>query len=333
MSTRTASAGRRLSASVLVALLTIGGNAYAAEPSADDRTLARTLFDEGRALAKDGKFADACPKLEESERLAPGIGTLFNLADCYEQLGRNASAWSAFSEVADLARLANQPDRETVARDRAALLKAKLVYWKLHLAGPAPQGLVLRVDGRVVSNAVLDAELPVDPGPHSVRASAPAKVEAETQVRIDGTVHSTLVELPALADPAAASEPVAPAPAPKVEPLVPAPSPEQSGREWQKPVAVVAGGVALVALGVGAAFGLKASSEWSDAKATCGNGVCDDKGFSGWESSRSSATVSTVLFTTGAVVAAAAVVLWLTAPSAGASTRAAVSPVVRWGTF
>jgi len=322
---------RRHPASVfaLVLLLTAGA-ASAAEPTADERTLARTLFEEGRTLLKEGKFAEACPKLEESERLAPGMGTLFNLADCLENLGRTASAWSAFSEVADLARLAGQGDREAVARERAAALKPKLVYWKLHLAGAAPAGLVLHIDGRPVSNAVLDAELPVDPGLHKVKVSAPGKLDGETEVRVEATVHSTSVDLPALAD-AAKVEP-APPPAAKVELSAPTPEERPRGREWQRPAAVVAGGVALVALGVGAAFGLKASSEWSDAQATCVGTVCDAKGFAGWESSRSSATVSTVLVSTGAVVAVAAVVLWLTAPQS-APSRAAALPVVRWGTF
>jgi para-nitrobenzyl esterase len=43
------------------------------------------------------------------------MGTLFNLADCFENLGRTASSWAAFSEVADLAKRAGQSDRETVA--------------------------------------------------------------------------------------------------------------------------------------------------------------------------------------------------------------------------
>lgn len=313
-----------------LASMTAPGLAAADEPTPADRTLARTLFEEGRALLKDGKFAEACPKLEESERLAPGMGTLFNLADCFENLGRTASSWAAFSEVADLAKRAGQTDRETVARERAAALKPKLVYWKLHLAGAAPTGLTLRIDDRAVSNAVLDAELPVDPGLHRVKVMAPGKVEHETEVRIETTTPMTPVELPALLD--APQEPAPLAPAPKVEPPPEPPVVPEAERTWQKPTALVAGGVALVALGVGTAFGLKASSQWSDAKATCNGNVCDKAGYAGWQDSRSSATVSTVFFTTGAVVATAAVVLWLTAPNAR-EARTSLGRVSQWGTF
>lgn len=318
-------------AALALASLTAPGIAAADEPTPEDRTMARTLFEEGRNLLKEGKFAEACPKLEESERLAPGMGTLFNLADCFENLGRTASSWAAFSEVADLAKRAGQTDRETVARDRAAALKPKLVYWKLHLAGAAPTGLALRVDDRAVSNAVLDAELPVDPGLHRVKVTAPGKVEHETEVRIETTTPMTPVELPALVDapqdapiPAVVPKPVEP---PPVTPVVP-----EAERPWQKPTAMVAGGVALVALGVGTAFGLKASSQWSDAKATCNGNVCDKAGYAGWQDSRSSATVSTVFFTTGVVVATAAVVLWLTAPNAR-EAQASLGHVSQWGSF
>jgi hypothetical protein len=217
-----------------------------------------------------------------------------------------------------------------VARERAAALKPKLVYWKLHLAGVAPTGLTLRIDDRAVSNAVLDAELPVDPGLHRVKVAAPGKVEHETEVRIETTTPMTPVELPALLD--APQEAPPPALAPKTEPLPPPPVVPEAERPWQKPTALVAGGVALVALGVGTAFGLKASSQWSDAKATCNGNVCDKAGYAGWQDSRSSATVSTVFFTTGVVVATAAVVLWLTAPQSP-EARASLGRVSQWGTF
>ena len=83
-----------------------------------------------------GKHADACPKLEESQRLDPGIGTQFNLAVCYEQVGRTASAWSTFLDVAGAARAAGQTEREKVARQRATALEPRLI--RLTITAPVP---------------------------------------------------------------------------------------------------------------------------------------------------------------------------------------------------
>src|SRR5258707_10266347 len=97
-----------------------------ADVSPTDKATAQALFDQAKQLAVAGKYAEACPKFEESERLDPGIGTQFQLANCYEHAGRIASAWTLFLEVASVSRGAKQPEREKVARERAAALETKI---------------------------------------------------------------------------------------------------------------------------------------------------------------------------------------------------------------
>lgn len=100
--------------------------AFAASARAEDHPVARAkaLFLEGRALARDGNFADACPKFDESARLDPGIGTQFNLADCWEHTGKRDRARELFLDVASRAHDLGQLDREEAARARAAALPA-----------------------------------------------------------------------------------------------------------------------------------------------------------------------------------------------------------------
>ncbi|MEO8874495.1 MAG: hypothetical protein ABI461_02820, partial [Polyangiaceae bacterium] len=66
-------------ASIAAAAMLATGLAHAADTAA-----AQALFSDARKLMNDGKYADACPKLEESENLDPGMGTMYNLGDCYE---------------------------------------------------------------------------------------------------------------------------------------------------------------------------------------------------------------------------------------------------------
>src|SRR5258706_9020963 len=111
------------SVSCVLALLSLQPRHARADASPADKATAQALFDQGKTLLSKGDVAGACPKFEESQRLDPGIGTQFNLATCYERAGRTASAWTLFLEVASAARAAHQPDREKLARSRAADLE------------------------------------------------------------------------------------------------------------------------------------------------------------------------------------------------------------------
>ena len=90
-------------------------SAARAQPNPEAKAAAEALFDEGRRLKGDGKFSEACPKFEESQKMAPGMGTLYNLADCYEHLGKLASAWTFYIEAAGAAQVAGQKDRADFA--------------------------------------------------------------------------------------------------------------------------------------------------------------------------------------------------------------------------
>src|SRR5439155_2189897 len=89
-----------------------------------DATTGEALFRAGRAAADKGDFATACPKFEESNHLDPALGTVFNLADCDEHIGKIASAWQLFREVAQ--RLPGGDDRIGIANGRASALEPRL---------------------------------------------------------------------------------------------------------------------------------------------------------------------------------------------------------------
>src|SRR3954469_24221678 len=93
---------------------------------AQDTTRADETFHAGKALMKDGKLAEACPKFEESQKADPAPGTLLALAYCQELSGLLASAHSNYLAAADLAAKEGQPEKQKASGERAETLAKRL---------------------------------------------------------------------------------------------------------------------------------------------------------------------------------------------------------------
>jgi hypothetical protein len=91
----------------------------AAESAGTDGASAAALFADAKAMMDKGNYTEACPKLAKSEALDPQVGTMLNLAACYESLGDSASSCAWWRAVATAAARKSQSDRETYAREQA----------------------------------------------------------------------------------------------------------------------------------------------------------------------------------------------------------------------
>ncbi|MBK8252979.1 MAG: hypothetical protein IPK82_09950 [Polyangiaceae bacterium] len=165
----------------LFALACVGSFAQSARA---DTATAQALFDQGKKLMGEKKYAEACPKFEESQRLDPGLGTQINLASCYAELGKYATAWSLYLDVASQAKSAGQADREKKARDAAKALEPKLSKLTIEVAVPV-DGLEVRRNGQLVGQATWGTPIPVDPGDIKITAMAPNKKLWETAIVVD----------------------------------------------------------------------------------------------------------------------------------------------------
>ncbi len=299
-----------------------------AQSSSADKAAAEGLFAEGRRLMEAGRFAQACPKFEASQRLDPGVGTMLNLAECYEKTGKTASAWAEFREVISAARAADSAEREALARQRATALEARLSRLTIELSpeAAATHGIEVRRDGALVDPAELGSGIPVDPGKHVVEATAPGKAKWFKTLELPGDGSIATLTIPPL-EAAVESNGVSPV----VTASQPRPSdaaqPTSSGSS-QKTFALIAGGVGVVGVGIGTVFGLQASAKLNDAKKACpaypacsGNTAADQLN----SDAKNAATLSTIGFIVGAVGVATGVTLWLTAgPSESAPGTALV---------
>lgn len=258
--------------------------------------IAQKLYDDAMQLMAEKKYAEACPKLAESNRLDTGMGTRFHLGDCYENLGRLASAWALFVDVADEAKRTKQTGRESVARQRATQLEARLPKITLRVPPTVANvsGVEMRDNDNVVNPPLWGQPLPVDPGKHTITVTAPGRRTWEKIVVLkEGAAETVAVG--------------------ELAPIEPA------GLSSRQIGAIVLGSAGVANIVVGSVFGLQARSKWRDevVAKSCNGGVVTQCDLQDAEirleksGARTDATISTVTFVVGGVALAGAAVLAL----------------------
>lgn len=285
---------------------------------ASQAALAESLFREGRALVTAGKLAEACAKFAESRRLDPAPGTLLNLARCYEDVGRTASAWATYRELDIRATALDQKARAEFARKRAAEMEPSLAALVVRVPAHRAPELSITYDGIALGAAAWDTRVPVDPGRHHVVAAAPGRVSWERDVDVAASAVQ-VVEVGEMAEEKAT---------PRVDPL-PAPATESSPLRTAGIVTAIAGGVAI---GTGLVFGLVAKVENDSARSdACDARGCTSDGLDRIRRADDFASVSTVVTIGGSVITAAGIALWLFAPKA--AVRVGTGSTTFGGTF
>jgi hypothetical protein len=321
---------RRVGRFVAVGLLLA---APAARAQSSNEAAATALFDEGRKLMGERRWADACPKLAESQRIAPSGGTLLNLAECYEHTGQTASAWASWKDAAARANAAGKADVERRALARATALEpalAKLTIAVEHASDVA--GLEIKRDDIAVGRAEFGTAIPVDPGMHVVQAIAPGKKPFLAKLEISAKQTDARVTVQLEDEPQ-----VAPAPPPEPPPMrTPvteqppiSPASPSSGGSAQKTIGIVIGAVGVAGLATGATFGLIAKSKNDQALQNCRTPtLCSPTGLSLTSDAKDAATVSTVAFIAGGALVAGGLVVWLSAPAPSSRTGVRLAPAV-----
>lgn len=325
-------------AAAAVALFASGSASAQSPDETQRRAIAQALFDEAQKLMESGNFSPACIKLEEVVRLSPGkIGAVMTLAKCYEGEGKLASAWSRYRNAADAAKVAGDP-RAKDAQKKVEELDSKVPRLTIvvGLKAGAVVGLRVMRDGSEVSAAQWGVAIPVDPGDHHVEATAPGKQAFVTDVTLAAGATTTL-EIAELVEPqpvpTVTAQPTA-APTPSVVvttiPTADAGPSKVLGlppRTW----GFVIGGVGTLGIVAGAVAGAVALGQHDALAAQCLNRFCGADKRADIAAYETTGLVSTVGFAAGGALAAAGLVIWLVSPSAAASPKVSVTPVVTLG--
>jgi hypothetical protein len=286
----------------------------------------KELYREALKSGEAGRWEEAKERLRAVLAIRSSPKVLFSLAQTEEHLGQIASAQSDYLRALEGATFEGKQEVVQAARQAERALSSRVPHVRAVL-GPPPgkpgsevSGVGATLDDRPVT---LGTAVAVDPGEHKLIVSAPGMRPAVVTVKVnEGQELDLSVALePERPSPTAAGPPLLPPPQ-QARARMPEPTnlparpetPSDSGSSLRT-VGLVTTGVGILALGVGAAFGVEAIRKHDKAAKACPDATCasaDDATL--WHDAVTSGNVSTLAFVVGGVGVAAGALVWLAAP-------------------
>jgi hypothetical protein len=293
---------------ISLSLLSFASLTVTASAQSTDPVAATELFKQGREAMSKGDHATACRKFGDSARLDVKVGTLLNLAECEEKLGKIAAARRDVQRALDIARAQND-DRAELAKTRLAALDKRVP--KLTVTLTSKVEARVRRDDVELGEGSLGSPLPVEPGEHVVVVSAPKHQDRTFNVKLAEGEQQTLAVDVGPEDAAAPSG---------------APAKSENASNGLRTTGWIVGGAGVASLGAGAIFALMAMSANSKSNETCVDNLCDRAGKESRDDALAAGNVATAFFILGGVAVAAGGVMILTSPSERKTAR--LAPVV-----
>jgi hypothetical protein len=179
----------------------------AAEPTPSEISVARRLFDEGKAAEDAGRYRAAAEKFRQAASIKDTPGIRFHLARCEEQQGALVEALVEYDRARELieggVKAADVEKLLPAARER---VRAKVALLTLKL----PEGVrdvSVELDGRPLAGSVLSQPMPLNPGKHRLSASSVGRTGFASEVELTaGEARQLVIELPEAPRPPAPTE-------------------------------------------------------------------------------------------------------------------------------
>jgi hypothetical protein len=321
---------RRTAALALAALLgtTLLAAPAFAQPSEADVRAARDLFTAAVHDEDAGQWADAYDKLTRVAAVKLTAGVRYHLALCQEKMGKLATALDGFHQAQKQAEADSARDVLRLVGKQLEELEPRVPRLTVHVVPPLDEAVV-QLDGAPIAKTLVGVAMPVDPGSHTVEASAPSRAPTKATITM-GERDVTSIDLQ-LGEPRSGAAATGAAPGPATATTTApasAPAPESastSSGSIAGPLLATAGALALAGLGVGAyiAAGNAVTSGQqqcapSDTRAPCDSAVSTVRA---WDFTAAGAWLG------AAALGTVAVVLWIhSSHSQPTSTALVIGP-------
>lgn len=264
-----------------------------AEPSEADRNKARQLMIDGDALAQASDYAAALPKYEAADALMNVPTTGLAVARTQAALGKLVEARDKALQVSRLPEQSGEPGVFRSARQEAAQLAASLEpripSLRVVVEG-APGGTRVRIaiDGREIPPAAAKLPRKLNPGKHTVVASADGYADAREELSIaESAKEEVTLRLVREGENApVTSEPIT--------------EPAEGGKQTSSLV-YIGFGIGAAGIVAGSVAGYLSMSKTSDIQDGCNGDSCPASSESDADSARTLAWVSNIGFGVGVI--------------------------------
>jgi hypothetical protein len=306
---------------------TVAPSVRAEDASATETAAARALAVDGLKLAQANNCSEAVPKLERAEKLYHSAVVASRLGECYVSVGRLVEGTEILRKVLREPQPADAPPALTKALDRAqrTLDAAKPRIAGLTIKIAAVQDMRVKLDGNIVPSALLESEVPTDPGEHNIEATAPGFLRSATRLSV-GEGEKRSVSLTLSRDPNAAPPPApvaeiatsqgaAAPPQSSAEPeqSAPAPASAAAARAPNRTAAYVSLGIGAAAVATGGVLGFMTIDQRKGLRERCPNDVCPADQQGAIDSAKRLGNFSTVALSVGGAGLLLGTVLFFTA--------------------
>jgi len=340
-------------AAALLGVALTGLAAPAAAQSDEQRAGARTLATEGAQAFNEGRFKDAVDLFSKAESLVHAPPHLLFMARAHAKLGQFVKAREAYLKIVKEQLAPNAPqafrDAQTAAEEERKQVEPHIGRLKVTVEGAeGAKDLSVAIDGQPFPVVLLGVPQPMDPGDHTVTATATGFKGAPATVSLkDAGQGAVTVKMEV------DNSVPAPAPTPAVEPsgegavvtTAPAgaaPSDTGGGGNGLRTASYVGFGVGAVGVVLGTVFVLKSSSNRKEADKAAKDLNCDsnnlcnadvaDRVQSLDDKARSAKTLGIVGYVVGGLGVATGVTLFVLS-SKSDQKSAFVAPYVGLGAF